>query len=227
MARIRTPQVTRSGRRLAPRREVTSNTTARVEPHGALPPQRPSPTHPIWRRDLGFALGVLALCVATALALSMIGVALQRPQLAPASTVPAAAVAPSTPTAISRQQTARAVKADERVYPMQETHVGLMQPAVDKQGNVWVGEMGTNRLARLDPRTGAVATWQPPNGHYNIMATAVDVQGRVWFTEQVANYIGRFDPTAQQFTTYPLEQVNGHNASPQDLAFDAAGNLWF
>jgi streptogramin lyase len=119
------------------------------------------------------------------------------------------------------------VKANERVYPMQQASVGLMQPAVDAQGNLWIGEMGTNRLARLDPHTGAVTTWQPPDGRYNIMATAVDAQGHIWFTEQVANYIGRFDPATQQFTTFPLEQVNGHTSSPQDLAFDARGNLWF
>jgi streptogramin lyase len=102
-----------------------------------------------------------------------------------------------------------------------------MQPSIDQAGNIWFGEMFANALARLNPRTGAVSSWKPPDGQNNIMATAVDGAGNVWFTEQAANYIGRFDPSTAQFTTYPLTEVNGHSAAPQDLKFDAAGNLWF
>lgn len=100
---------------------------------------------------------------------------------------------------------------------------GVMLPALDQQGNIWFGEMFTNKLARLNPQTGAITTWAPPNGRYNIMATAVDVQGNVWYSEQAANYIGRFDPATEKFTTYPL----GASSAPQDLTFDASGKLWF
>ena len=31
-----------------------------------------------------------------------------------------------------------------------------MQPSVDADGNVWVGEMGTNHLTRIDASSGAV-----------------------------------------------------------------------
>src|SRR6266567_1018947 len=105
------------------------------------------------------------------------------------------------------------------------SNVGLMQPAVDAQGNVWVGEMSANRLARLASHTGVVTTWKPPNGKYGIMTTAVDTKGKVWFVEQGANYIGRFDPATQTFRSFPLGIVNGHPLVPQDLQFDTRGQL--
>src|SRR5205807_8101828 len=77
------------------------------------------------------------------------------------------------------------------LYTVSSTNVGLMQPAVDAQGNVWVGEMATNRLCRLNSHTGEVTTWQPPDARFGIMMTAIDPSGNVWFVEQNANYIGR------------------------------------
>jgi len=133
---------------------------------------------------------------------------------------PRASVAPSNATAAVRA-------AQAKVYPMPDTDAGLMQPAVDQQGNIWVGEMTLNKLARLDPSTGKLTEWTPPNGNYNIMATAVDAGGNIWFTEQASNYIGRFDPKTETFKIYPLSKINGHLPGPQDLQFDSAGNLWF
>jgi len=102
-----------------------------------------------------------------------------------------------------------------------------MQPAVDAQGNVWVGEMYANRLARLDSRTGFVTTWEPPNGKNGLMTTVIDTHGNVWFVEQGANYIGRFDPVRQTFRIFPLGTVQGRPMGPQALQFDAKGLLWF
>jgi len=102
-----------------------------------------------------------------------------------------------------------------------------MQPAVDARGNVWVGEMYANRLARLASQTGVVTTWNPPNGKNGLMTTTVDARGNVWFVEQGANYLGHFDPARQTFRTFPLGTTHGRPMGPQDLQFDASGNLWF
>src|SRR5947209_6041985 len=50
-------------------------------------------------------------------------------------------------------------KARVRVYRVFPPDAGLMLPEVDRAGNVWFGEMTTNKLARLDPGTGVVKTW--------------------------------------------------------------------
>lgn len=137
------------------------------------------------------------------------------PTRPPSSTAPATA-----------QSGAIARPASAQIIPTPVSRAGLMQPAVDAQGNIWVGEMVTNKLARINPRTGEVSEWTPPGGKYNIMATAIDREGNVWFTEQAANYVGRFDPATQAFKIYSLDTLVAPRMAPQDLAFDTRGNLW-
>jgi virginiamycin B lyase len=177
------------------------------------------------RYDAWFALGMLALGAITLYLLSQGGTVFQRPTTNQTGTT--ANIDVRTPQPAAQPLPPGVNAARTREYVFSQPNIGLMQPSVDAQGNIWFGEMGANRLTRLDPRTNHVSTWQPPNGRYNIMSTAIDVQGNVWFTEQAANYIGKFDPTTQRFTTYPLEVSNGRIAAPQDLQFDQAGMLWF
>ncbi len=127
-----------------------------------------------------------------------------------------------TPTIFTTMGTAR-----RHLYTFARSNVGLMQPAVDAQGNVWVGEMHANRLGRLNSRTGVVTSWIPPSAQYGIMTTIVDAAGDAWFTEQNANYIGRFDPRQHTFRIFPLGTWKGSPLGPQDLRFDGRGMLWF
>ena len=117
--------------------------------------------------------------------------------------------------------------AQRHLYTFATSNVGLMEPAVDAQGNVWVGEMNANHLGRLNSRTGVVTSWTPPGAQYGIMTTTVDTQGDAWFAEQNANYIGRFDPRQQTFRIFPLGTWKGSPLGPQDLQFDGRGLLWF
>lgn len=117
--------------------------------------------------------------------------------------------------------------AQRQLYRFASSNVGLMQPAVDAQGQVCVGEMHANRLGCLDTRTGVVTNWLPPGAQYGIMTTTIDARGDAWFAEQNANYIGRFDPRQQTFRVYPLGTLKGSPLGPQDLHFDGRGLLWF
>ena len=176
--------------------------------------------------DAGLLLMVLMLGVVTILALAYGGT---RPSEQTNKGSSTTAVTPvSTTSGLATPTTVATVRvAQLRLFPFPQPNVGLMQPAIDAQGNVWVGEMSANRLARLDSHTGVVTTWEPPEGKYGIMTTAVDAKGKVWFGEQGANYIGRFDPATQTFRAFPLGIVNGHPLGPQDPQFDARGQLWF
>lgn len=181
---------------------------------------------PIWRRlvrrDAGFGVLVLLALLVTVLVISRLPSA-----STPSPTTPRQTSGTATPATQSAQSGAIVQRANAQIIPMPTSRAGLMQPAVDAQGNIWVGEMVTNQLARIDPKTGQVTEWVPPGGKYNIMATAIDRQGDVWFTEQAANYIGRFDPATETFKTYPLDTAIAPRMAPQDLAFDANGQLWF
>jgi virginiamycin B lyase len=117
--------------------------------------------------------------------------------------------------------------AQRHLYLFSPSDVGLMLPAVDAHGNVWIGEMNTNRLGRLNAQTSVVSSWTPPGAQYGIMTTVIDAQGNVWFAEQNANYIGRFDPRQQTFRIFPLGSWQGSPLGPQDLRFDGKGSLWF
>ena len=145
-----------------------------------------------------------------------------------ASRQPSPAQSVVTPTIVQPPAIATTVNtAQKQLYVFANKDAGLMQPAMDRQGNLWVGEMYANRLGRFDSHTGTVAHWQVPNGQYGIMVTTIDAQGNVWFVEQDADYIGRFDPHTQAFRIFPLGKLNGRQLGPQDLQFDAHGILWF
>src|SRR5258707_9899750 len=189
--------------------------------HAGKPPVRWSARR---RRDAWFLLLILLLGIVTIFALSNGAATVkQRANIAQLGTPPATTTS-GTPTPPARVLVRTAQK---RLYPFPSSNVGLMQPAVDAQGNVWVGEMYANRLARLDSHTGVVASWEAPNGKNGIMTTAIDAQGNAWFVEQGANYIGRFDPVRQTFRIFPLGTVQGRIMGPQALQFDARGFLWF
>ena len=194
-------------------------------PHVPRSPRAARRASRLWR-DLWFLLLVLLLVTGTLLAFSAIDTSLQQQGQ---TTAPAQNVLPPTSTVTTTANLAHvAVRAAQaRLYPFPQTNAGLMQPAVDGQGNVWVGEMYANRLARLDSRTGVVTTWNPPHGMNGLMSTAIDSRGEVWFVEQGANYIGRFDPAQQAFRIFPLPAIHGRPMGPQDLQFDATGQLWF
>jgi virginiamycin B lyase len=117
--------------------------------------------------------------------------------------------------------------AQRHLYTFATSNVGLMQPAVDAQGNVCAGEMHANRLGCLNSQTGVVTSWTPPGARYGIMTTTIDAQGDAWFAELYANYIGRFDLRQQTFRIYPLGTWKGSPLGPQDLHFDVRGFLWF
>lgn len=182
------------------------------------------------RRNAWFMLCVLAVGVVTVYLLSIGGSFFNRPQVTSTSgnTSKTSGAPSSTATApVAASGQANTVAAQTRDFPMPQQNAGLMEGFVDAQGNVWFGEMFLNKLARLNPHTGVVTEWAPPNGQYGLMEATADAQGNIWFTEQTANYIGRFDPTTQRFTTYPLAKVRGISSGPQSLEFDPSGNLWF
>ena len=175
-------------------------------------------------RDAWFLLVVLLLGLGTVLAFSNIGASLQQQATSARPATQPIPVVSATPVSTAN---VLVHAAQVRLYPFPQTNVGLMQPAVDGHGNVWVGEMFANRLARLDSHTGAVTTWEPPNGKNGLMSTAIDAHGNIWFVEQGANYIGRFDPVQHTFRIFPLGAVNDRLLGPQDIQFDTMGRLWF
>jgi gluconolactonase len=96
-------------------------------------------------------------------------------------------------------------------------------PLFDAQGDLWCVEMKGGGLARLDRagRLTRLATGGAPNG------LALDAAGGIWFCDSAQNSVRRLDPSTGDCETI-VGSVDGHDLDkPNDLAFDAAGNLVF
>lgn len=171
-------------------------------------------------RHAPFALLVGALVSATLLVFTQVALAIQGPRSVVATPQPAS-------THIATQANVRIQPAQMHIYPTADPRASLMQPVVDRDGYVWFGEMRANKLARLDPKTGAIREWDPPGGRFGLMMSALGPDDALWFAEENGGYIGRFNPTTERFTTFPLASSDGHSPGPQHLQFDQHGQLWF
>ncbi len=95
-------------------------------------------------------------------------------------------------------------------------------PAFDRRGRLWFVELKAGRLAFLENgKITRVPVGGEPNG------IAIDARDRIVFCDAGNRAIRRYDPATGE-TTVLADQVDGEPLfKPNDLAFDAAGNLVF
>jgi virginiamycin B lyase len=100
---------------------------------------------------------------------------------------------------------------------------GLMTPAVGPDGSVWVGEMDTNRLARLLPDGKAVQEFLFSGGYQGTMGVAVDSSNHVWLAQESAGTLGRFDPATGGYQAIALPTPA---SGPSGIALAPDGSVW-
>lgn len=96
-------------------------------------------------------------------------------------------------------------------------------PAFDAAGDLWCVEMRAGRLARRRPdgRLERFEVGGAPNG------IAIDAIGGVWFCDADRGAVRRLEPASGRCVTV-VDTIDGRPLDrPNDLAFDAAGNLVF
>jgi gluconolactonase len=95
-------------------------------------------------------------------------------------------------------------------------------PAFDSQGNLWCTEIGSGTLVKFaDGKLERTDTGGKPN------SMAFDRLGRIWICDSGQNKIRRLDLSSGKWETL-LEEVDGQALqTPNDLSFDARGNLLF
>jgi virginiamycin B lyase len=104
--------------------------------------------------------------------------------------------------------------------------VGYSSPlfvAVDKNGDVWFTQPGTDAIGEFDPQSQNWNQWLLAKGSkpYDLI---FDSSGNLWFTEYGSNKIGFFNPRADRLVenATPIPQSN-----PYGLTIDPAGTIWF
>ena len=99
---------------------------------------------------------------------------------------------------------------------------------VHPNGTVWLCNIGSNQIIRLDPNTKKIDVWEVPAGaqarkNATPYGMAVAGDGKVWFVENTFNQLGRIDPATGKFDEYP---VPWKGATTRKMGSDSEGNIW-
>jgi virginiamycin B lyase len=98
-------------------------------------------------------------------------------------------------------------------------------PLATKDGAIWWTGQLSNKLGRLDPKTGAIKEYSLKTPHTGPHGLTEDGSGNIWFTGNNAGLIGKLDPNSGLVTEYKLPDAAARD--PHTLIFDKEGILWF
>ena len=98
-------------------------------------------------------------------------------------------------------------------------------PLATKDGAIWWTGQLSNKLGRLDPKTGAIKEYSLRTPHTGPHGLTEDRSGNIWFTGNNAGLIGKLDPNTGLVTEYRLPDAAAKD--PHTLIFDREGILWF
>ena len=98
-------------------------------------------------------------------------------------------------------------------------------PLAARDGSIWYTGQLSNKLGRVDPKTGQIREYPlktPQTAPHGLME---DRDGNIWFTGNHTSVMGKLDPKTGEVTEYPMPDRAAKD--PHSLAFDQSGILWF
>lgn len=98
-------------------------------------------------------------------------------------------------------------------------------PLATRDGAIWYTGQMTNRLGRVDPKTGQVKEYplkSPQTGPHGLVE---DKEGNIFFTGNHQGLVGKLDPKTGAVTEYRMPDANAKD--PHSLAFAQDGMLFF
>jgi virginiamycin B lyase len=99
-------------------------------------------------------------------------------------------------------------------------------PAVGPHDALWFTEQMTNKIGRLDPKTGEFKEYPLAAGeNAGPHGLVADREGNIWFTANFGGYIGKLDPNTGKVTEYKMPSEKADD--PHTPVFDAHDILWF
>jgi virginiamycin B lyase len=101
--------------------------------------------------------------------------------------------------------------------------INTYQMLSDSQNNGWFTMFGSDKLGRIDAKTGKVSLYQTPTARSGPRRGMMDAQDRFWFGENRTNKIGMFDTKTEKFQEWA---VPSPEFFPYDVAADKNGEPW-
>jgi len=128
--------------------------------------------------------------------------------------------------------TGKATKAIVTEYDLPRSDALPGDVVRDDEGMIWYEDFATAALGRVDPRTGAVKEWTPPENKKGYPLGALDLElgpdGNPWIARVFQAGVSKFDRKTETFRTWgiPDEHNNDHTRTAM-MAIDHNGIVWF
>jgi len=98
-------------------------------------------------------------------------------------------------------------------------------PLASKDGAIWYTGQLSNKLGRVDPKTGLVKEYTLKTPHTGPHGLVEDKDGNIWFTGNHAALVGKLDPQTGTVTEYKMPDPKVKD--PHSLAIAPDGVVWF
>ncbi len=98
-------------------------------------------------------------------------------------------------------------------------------PLASRDGAIWYTGQMTNRLGRVDPKSGQIKEYPLKTPLTAPHGLVEDKSGNIWFTGNNQALVGRLDPKSGAVTEYRMPDPKARD--PHSLHFDQSGMLWF
>jgi len=98
-------------------------------------------------------------------------------------------------------------------------------PLAASDGSIWWTGMWSNKLGRVDPKTGAIREFPMKTEGSGPHGLTEDKDGNIWYTGNQKAMIGKLNPRTGEVTDYPMPDPAARD--PHTPLFDHNGQLWF
>jgi virginiamycin B lyase len=98
-------------------------------------------------------------------------------------------------------------------------------PVATKDGAIWWTGQLSNKLGRVDIKTGMIREYSLKTSHTGPHGLREDKDGNIWFTGNHAALIGKLDPKTGMVTEYKMPDPKVKD--PHSLEISADGMVWF
>lgn len=104
------------------------------------------------------------------------------------------------------------------------TRYGTYHVSIDSKGMVWASSLTMGMIAKIDPSTGEVTKYIPPDVP-GIRGILVDQHDNIWFSDYFHHHLGKLDPKTGKFKMYQPPTLG---ATPYGIVEERrTGYIWY